>query len=129
MEDRFLDTSESVKRLVQNYKDHENLIVAFDFDNTVYDYAGVGDAYPKIEALLWRLKKLNISLILFTCNEGEKLLEVLDYCKRRGYEPDFVNVSPLLSTKKPYYNILLDDRAGLGEAYQTLTLTLNTLGL
>lgn len=32
-----------------------------------------------------------------------------------------------MKTRKPYYNILLDDRAGLGEAYQILLLTLNSV--
>jgi hypothetical protein len=32
-----------------------------------------------------------------------------------------------MKTTKPYYNILLDDRAGLNDAYQTLVLTLNIL--
>jgi phosphoglycolate phosphatase-like HAD superfamily hydrolase len=127
MQDRYLELNESVKRLVSDYKKHNSLFVAFDFDNTVFDYFGTGETYPKLEALLRFLKVKEFKLILFTGNEGEKLQEIVKYCKEHGYEPDFVNESPVMKTTKPYYNILLDDRAGLNDAYQTLVLTLNIL--
>jgi hypothetical protein len=127
MQDRYLDLNESVKRLVNDYSRHKNLFVAFDFDNTVFDYFGTGETYPKLESLLRFLKVHKFNLILFTGNEGEKLKQIVKYCKEHGYEPDFVNESPVMKTTKPYYNILLDDRAGLNEAYQTLLLTLNIL--
>lgn len=127
MQDRYLQLNESVKRLVNDYRKHNSLFVAFDFDNTVFDYFGVGDTFPKLEDLLKYLKQKGFKLILFTGNEGDKLKDIIGYCKQNGYEPDFVNENPLMKTRKPYYNILLDDRAGLNEAYQTLLLTLNII--
>jgi len=127
MEDRYLNISEQVKRLVSDYNKHGNLFIAFDFDNTVFDYFCVGDTFPKLEKLLRFLKEKNFNLILFTGNEGDKLIEILDYCKKHGYEPTFVNENPIMVTRKPYYNILLDDRAGLNDAYQTILLTLKIL--
>lgn len=125
--DRYLNQYECVKRLVIDYKKHNNLFIAFDFDNTVFDYFGTGETHPKLESLLQFVKVKGFKLILFTGNEGEKLQEIVKYCKEHGYEPDFVNESPVMKTTKPYYNILLDDRAGLNDAYQTLVLTLNIL--
>jgi MoaA/NifB/PqqE/SkfB family radical SAM enzyme len=127
MQDRYLDLNECVKRLVSDYKKHGNLYVAFDFDNTVFDYFGTSDTYPKLEKLLRFLKSRGFNLILFTANEGNKLEDIVKYCKERGFAPDYINESPVMKTSKPYYNILLDDRAGLNDAYQTLILTLNTL--
>jgi len=66
MQDRYLNLNESVKRLVSDYKKHNNLFIAFDFDNTVFDYFTQGDTYPKIESLLCFLKKKGFKLILFT---------------------------------------------------------------
>lgn len=126
-DDRFLSSGECVSRLVENYREHKNLFIAFDFDNTVYDYHGVGDTFTKIEEILRHVKKMNMTLILFTANEGHRLDFIKQYCKERGYEPDYVNENPITKTTKPYYNILLDDRAGLKDAYQTLLLTLNTI--
>lgn len=125
--DRYLNNWECVNRLVSDYKKHNNLFVSFDFDNTVFDYFGTGETYPKLESLLIFLKEKGFNLILFTGNEGDKLQDIVKYCKDHGYAPDFVNENPIMKTTKPYYNILLDDRAGLNDAYQTLILTLNIL--
>lgn len=127
MKDRYLDLTENVKRLIADYRKYKNLYIAFDFDNTVFDYHKIGDTFPKLEKLLRYLKIKGFNLILFTGNEGNKLQEIVSYCKEHGYEPNFVNECPVMETKKPYYNILLDDRAGLNEAYQILLLTLNYL--
>lgn len=81
-----------------------------------------------MEHLLRYLKEKGFKLILFTGNEGEKLQDIIEYCKEHGYEPDYVNESPVMKTIKPYYNILLDDRAGLNEAYNILVLTLKMIG-
>ena len=48
-----------------------------------------------------------------TCN--------FEFCEGEGIRVDFVNESPVLKTTKPYYNILLDDRAGLEDAYHILS--------
>lgn len=127
MEDRYLDLHENVNRLVNDYRTHGNIFVAFDFDNTVFDYHSMGDTFPKIENLLLDLKARGVSLILFTGNEGERLSKIISHCKERGYEPNYINENPIMKTRKPYYNILLDDRAGLGDTYKTLILTLKTI--
>lgn len=127
--DRYLDQSECIKRLINDYLTHNSLFVAFDFDDTVFDYHNLGDEFPKLEDILKLCKKNNFKLILFTANENEKLEEIIKYCKEKGFEPDYVNENPIMKTRKPYYNILLDDRAGLNDAYQTLKTTLNILNL
>ena len=38
---------------------------------------------------------------------------------------DFVNENPIMNTRKPYYNILLDDRAGLDSSVYMLRTLLN----
>lgn len=41
--------------------------------------------------------------------------------RKYAIEPDYVNESPLIKgTKKPFFNLLLDDRAGLEETYTLL---------
>lgn len=121
MEDRYLNDEETYNRLLIEYKKYNSLYVAFDFDNTVYDYHKTGDTFPKLEELLIKCRRFNMNLILFTANEGEKLPEIINYCKERGYEPDYINENPMFPTRKPYYNILLDDRAGLKSSYDTLS--------
>lgn len=130
MDDRYINRSECINRLLGEISEHEYLYIAFDFDNTVFDFHGVGDKYPKIEELLRRCKREGHKLILFTAmeNGSKQLSEAISYCKNNGYEPDYVNESPIMNTIKPYYNILLDDRSGLECSYLILldAITINS---
>jgi hypothetical protein len=110
---RYTIYSACLSRLVNEYKLYKSLFVAFDFDNTVYDYHETGETYTEVEILLIRLQKKGCKLILFTGNEGKELEKATNYCISRGYTPDYINENPLMPTRKPYYNLLIDDRAGL----------------
>lgn len=107
-------------RLKNDYKQHGSLFVAFDYDNTLFDFHNQGITYDKIIELLRECKSLGFTMILFTGNEGEKLEEILHDLESRNIPCDLVNENPLMKTRKPYYNILLDDRAGLKESYDHL---------
>lgn len=123
--DPYLDCVNCMVRLKKEWDEHGSLFVAFDFDNTVFDYHRKGFSFPAVESLLRECKKEGFKLILFTAKEtNEELNRCVDYCKERGYEPDFINVSPVMNTKKPYYNILLDDRAGLQSAAEMLSVAI-----
>ena len=54
------------------------------------------------------------------------LLSVIILFSANAEPPDYINESPLLpGTKKPFFNILLDDRAGLESAYLVLKHVVN----
>lgn len=110
------------KRLLEEYKAYGNLIIAFDFDNTVFDYKGLGDDYSYIIQLLKTCKDKSMVLVLFTvCTNPNELQKKIDYLDECGIKPDYINTSPIFEgSTKPYYNLLLDDRAGLEEAVQLL---------
>ena len=120
MNDRFFQFSEQEERLWKEYQSHKKLIVAFNFDSTVFDPNKKGDTFDHIEALLRKCVEHEFILMLFTTRERKQLTSAVEYCKSKGYEPNYVNISPVSKTRKPFYNILLDDRSGLFEAYQTL---------
>jgi predicted HAD superfamily phosphohydrolase YqeG len=108
-------------RLYADYKKHGKLIIAFDFDNTVFDYHETGDTYPEVISILKDAQAAGHILVLFTANEGSKLQLIRTYLVSLGITPDWVNESPVNNnTRKPYYNLLLDDRAGLESAYNQL---------
>jgi len=115
-----------IERLMKEYHKHNNLIVAFDFDNTVFDYHNDGGDYSDIIDILDLCHQLKFTLVLYTCETStKKLAWKINWCKEHmGFKPDYVNSSPVLnnitSNGKIYYNILLDDRAGLNEAYSIL---------
>ena len=110
------------QRLIKEAVEHKGkLIVAFDFDNTIFDYHNNGGDYSQVIALLQECSKLGMIMILFTAQDDEARLEwMVAYCNHFKINVDYINRSPLLNTTKPYYNILLDDRAGLSEAFSEL---------
>lgn len=110
----------NLKRLISEYERYKTLIVGFDFDNTVFDYHENGGDYSEVIDLLRKCKKLNFILCLFTV--GDRLDWKYKVCSRLGITPDYINESPIKfeGGGKPYFNILLDDRAGLESAYNTL---------
>lgn len=67
-------------------------------------------------------------MVLFTSTDDEDTLQwIRGYCSYYRIRIDYINESPIMKTKKPYYNILLDDRAGLQEAANTLNSVLNLI--
>lgn len=111
------------KRLLEEYYKYGKLIVAFDYDNTIYDYHDNGGDYSEVIELLKDCSKLGFELLLFTTEEDfTKLLNKANSVKNLLGTNDFgINKSSIFSeSKKPYYNILLDDRAGLEESYEIL---------
>lgn len=128
MEGRYLNYQNALSRLLKEYQMYGSLYIAFDFDHTVYDFDGVGDTFHQVENRLKQAKEQGHKLILFTCREGERLQFAIDYCTEHGYAPDYINESPIKpGHTKPYYNLLLDDRAGLDSAFQTLCYLLNNI--
>lgn len=116
-----------LERLKNEYDKYGKLIVAFDFDNTVYDFHKNEGDYSEVIDLLKECIKLEFDLILFTVDEDpDKVSEKVRWLVSNdlwSYKSSyfFVNTGPLFSrSRKPYYNILLDDRAGLEESYNIL---------
>lgn len=116
-------------RLYNEYLEHSKLIVAFDFDNTIYDYHHTGGNYDCIVELLKRCGELGFELVLLTTEEDPiKLSNKFQYARKVIGYPILVNTSSIFSNaSKPYYNILLDDRAGLEESFEVLNYVINKI--
>ena len=119
MKDRFLSQKQQYKRLLTNYRTHGNVIVAFDFDNTLYDFHQVGDAYPKLIEMLQECDSLGFEIMCFTANSDTELVRTT-LASYGIYKYGLNKSSVSFDSVKPYYSILLDDRAGLKSAYKTL---------
>ncbi len=64
------------------------MILAVDFDGTLYDGCNVNTA------LLSRLnkhKRKGDIVILWTCRDGERLIDALTILSNNGFKPTFVN--------------------------------------
>ena len=119
--DEYLQSGSSLERLKQEYVKYGSLVVAFDFDNTVYDFHKKGSTYNNVIELLRKLKEKNCFLICWTANENTGV--VVEYLVENNIPYDSVNENPPFfksNAKKIYHNVLLDDRAGLIQVYTEL---------
>ncbi len=78
--------------------------------------------YPYAKETMQLLsKQKEISLILYTCSHPHEIIEYLEYFKQNNINFKYVNENPEVKTqegeygcydKKPYMNILIEDKAG-----------------
>lgn len=129
MRDPYLSNYKVVRRLLDEYQRHGNLVVAFDFDNTIHDYHKQGYTYPRVIKLLNRCYNLGLTLVCYTGNDDIELIRYT--CYNNGIkEVHYINESPIKEPSrphKPYFNILLDDRCGLRSAVEDLERTLDEI--
>ncbi len=121
--DPYLIENSSYKRLKDEYLKYGKLIIAFDFDNTVYDYHKKGDTFNNVINLLRKLKDYAY-LIVFTNSPPERYSEIENYLKEQDIPYNGINENaPSIKAegRKIYYNVLLDDRAGLLQVYNELS--------
>lgn len=119
--DPFLNIDRVKARLMDEYRRHGQIIVAYDFDDTVFDYHGRGETYTEVAELLRRLSPYARFIVFTSCSE-EKNKEIAEYLSENDIPFDAINEDIITKFKgrKIYYNILLDDRAGLREVFDTL---------
>jgi hypothetical protein len=128
--DTYLSTETATNRLIEEYKEHGTIIIAYDFDDTVNaKYPGV--TCRKVQDLLRVCSQLPFYMVCYTARCEEKELEevktILNHLNIR-YDRinedtyDYMNnYHPKIEvTHKIFYSIFLDDRAGLASAYKTL---------
>ena len=124
MQDPYLDNTFATNRLKDEYKKYGRLVVATDFDDTLFDFHRKGHTYEVVLSLLKRCQALGFFVVVFTGSEPEKYPEIREYCKNIGLDIDKINENafpmPIGNNGKIYFNVLLDDRAGLPSAFQSL---------
>ncbi|MBE0390623.1 hypothetical protein [Flavobacterium sp. PL002] len=119
--DFYLNTDNSSTRLFEEYKTHQSIVVAFDFDDTVYDFHKKGRLYNDVIELLKKLQSINCYLICWTGQDDIDF--VSNYLKKNNIPFDSINENPTFhksSSRKIYANAYLDDRAGLKQVYDEL---------
>jgi len=77
--DYFLDVQNAYMRLMNEFATHGKLIIAYDFDDTVFDYHNRGGSYTNVIELLRRLKPYAnfIVLLLVPKKKRRRLLLIL----------------------------------------------------
>lgn len=128
LRDQYLSENVSFMRLFNEYQKYGSIVVAYDYDNTVYDFHHKGETYDEVIQLLRDLKSIGCYLIVWTANENE--VSVIEYLTEMDIPFDTINENPPFwksQSRKIYYNALLDDRAGLIQVYQELKLLVSLI--
>ena len=108
-------------RLIDHYNTHGRIIVAYDIDDTVRPY--YSGSCEKVKSVLRAAAQyLNCYFIAYTCNPN--IEKIKEYLKEEELPFDSINenapFAPNYTGGKLFYNIFLDDKAGLAEATERL---------
>ena len=116
------------QRLYTEWKKHGSLIIGVDFDDTLFDTHSLVQDFTEIVDTLKLAQSLGAILCVWTANADKDL--VTSHWTSLGLTYDHYNESPVKihdTQIKPYFNLLLDDRAGLGQSLDCLQLAINRI--
>ena len=109
-----LDKEYRLKKIIRNYESHNNIVVGVDFDFTLVD-AVTNETYQDIVQILKRGQRKEVIYCVWTANDNDAYVKFKWI--EAGLEFQYYNESPINQcSRKPHFNILLDDSAGLKES-------------
>tara|TARA_R110002012_G_scaffold261246_1_gene443055 strand:- start:33 stop:422 length:390 start_codon:yes stop_codon:yes gene_type:complete len=113
------------EKLLDVYRKYGIIILGCDFDDTIFpltDNSYIRNRCEKVIELIISLRSV-MKLCLYTTTNPQELKYKVHIMKNTmKLYPDYINESPIDfgGNAKPYFNILLDDKAGLNEAIEIL---------
>ena len=119
--DTYLIEDNCYEKLAETYEKYGSLIIAVDFDDTIFDFHKKGRSYDDVINLLKRWQKRS-KIVIWTNSPEERYPFIEEYCNSIGLEIFGVNtdVIPEMAGRKIYANIYLDDHGGLPSSYRIL---------
>jgi len=125
--DEYLKEGASYNRLFQEYQRYGSLVIAVDFDSTIFDYFGKGESYEMVKQLVRDLYSIGCKIIIWSGTEDVNKIDT--YLREEDIPWDAINENIMINgnwidgkdSRKVYNNCLLDDRAGLLQTYTDLT--------
>ena len=133
---KYFDREEVIKRLLHEYQKFGKILVAYDFDDTVFN-SDDGTSNEDIVELIREIRPYSY-LIVYTARyygsddvyndirDGAGF--VVDWLKANNVPYDTINKNVVhisVEGRKVYYDAFLDDKAELKETYETLKEFLN----
>lgn len=122
--DFYEDYKNFYNRLESEFKKYGRLIIAVDFDDTIYDYHRTGKFHDHVISLLRRWRN-HAFIYIFTARNEARQKEVEMFCKGNDIPYENINIGCQdkhldFGSRKPFYSVLLDDRSGLGFSVSAL---------
>lgn len=117
-------------RLLNEWIKHGKIIIALDFDNTIYPFGDFDNTNEILETidLVKQCQLVGCYVVIHTSCDKSRYDEIKKYCIEKGIEISSINTNPIPlkygNEGKVYANIYLDDRAGLPYACGILKIAL-----
>lgn len=119
------------QRLLDEWIKYDRIIIALDFDDTIFPYnkkVTTQEDCDKVISILKAAQTLGTIITINTASIPERFEFILQYCKNRGLEIASLNTNaehlPYGNNGKIYANIYLDDRGGLEQSLEILQNTM-----
>lgn len=128
--DEFLIPYANFKRLYEEFHKYGSLSIGLDFDNTVHDYHKKGYKYERVCDIVRRAVALGMKIHVFSANPDWDF--IYDHMAYLDIPIEGINTNGVdlgYESRKPFYSILLDDRAGLISAVEDLEMVVIQLEL
>jgi len=115
----------NVERLVNEWLAHDKIILAVDFDDTIFPWKhnSQGKCDIVIEMVKW-VKSIGAYIMIHTASDKDRYEEIIKYCNSKNLQIDSINENPIDlpygKEGKPYYNWQLCDRSGLESSLDVL---------
>jgi hypothetical protein len=115
-----------VERLTKEWIQHKKIVIAIDYDSTVFPWHTIDNKEDMNRAIsiLKKASEIGAFLVINTCSDHARYKEITEYCNSIELSIDGINTNPIElpygKSGKIYANIYLDDRAGLLEALDIL---------
>jgi hypothetical protein len=115
-----------VDKLLNVFDAHGSIIVGLDFDDTVFPLTNseyVVKRCEKVRDLINSFQPSHLVVCLYTVSDFSALEYKKSILNFYHINYSYVNKSPIKmgDGSKPFFNILLDDKAGLNESIEILT--------
>lgn len=114
-----------IDRITKEWKQHNNLIIAVDFDDTISPWGlNFQDDCNMVIKKLQEYQKQGAYVVIFTACNTNRFEEIRNYCDKVGITISSINKNPFDlpygNDGKIYANAFLDDRGGLLETLEIL---------
>lgn len=107
-----------LNKLKKIYSKHGQIVIGVDFDDTIFNYSNTPEVYAQCIKTITALKDVQLYAVfcLWTVADQYSLIYKKAIANTLlDIEFDYINESPLdvVKTKKPFFNLLLDDTTDL----------------
>jgi len=117
-----------IERLVNEWIEHDKIVLAVDFDDTIFPYRHRSGRECKktLKLVRWCVDVVGAYVVIHTSSAPDRYDEIREFCKKNNLEIHTINKNPISlpygNQGKPYFNWQLCDRSGLGYAEVVLEL-------